>query len=73
MAMHVTIGCGDGGGYQRTEQEVLTPLRRTTTSCVAMSSIAVVLAPHRWHAGGYDLAAGSACIAAVGAGWQAFG
>ena len=40
MAMHVTIGYGDEGAYQRTEQEVLTPLRRTTTSCVAMSSIA---------------------------------
>jgi hypothetical protein len=60
MAMQVTIGYGDEGGYQRTEQEVLAPLRRTTTSCVAMSSIAVVLAPpHRRHAGGYDLAAGS--------------
>src|SRR5687768_13976739 len=38
--MHVTIECGDEGGYQRTE-EMLTPLRRTTTSCVVMSSIAV--------------------------------
>jgi hypothetical protein len=45
MAMHVTVGYGDEGGYQRTEQEVLKPLRRTTTSCVAMFSIAVVLAP----------------------------
>jgi hypothetical protein len=59
--MQVTIGYGDEGGHQRTEQEVLTPLRRTTTSCVAMSSGAVVLAPpHRRHAGGYDLAAGGA-------------
>ena len=38
MAVQVTIRYGDEEGHQRAEQEVLTPLRRTTTSCVAMSS-----------------------------------
>ena len=45
MAMLMTIGCGDEGGHQRTEQEVLTPLRRTGNSCVEIVVVPVMLVP----------------------------